>query len=290
MRTRSATAADLPAVIAAQVRWNTHWFGAPEDDEDELAEDFGRVASPQRYSQVVLDESGRLLAAAWCWSPTESAVVVDPAADLPRVHDVLLPWLRSVGVRTVEALDRDQPLRRSLERHGWEHDRSSFELSREVAAGPRLARPDWPDDVRLTVMRPGDEPVAHDAVYRGAGWADVPGHHARDYQEWRGLFLGEGVPPDQHLLAWRGDRLVGLVIGRIFSGRIAWVCQLAVVRDQRRAGLGRALLLESFGRRSAAGATHLGLGVDTDNAKALQLYLDVGLVVEREWMQHRPVR
>ncbi len=216
----------------------------------------------------------------------------DPSADLahdhlPQIHDLLLPWFRLAGVRSVDALDRDQPLRRSLERHGWQHERSSFELIREVAVGPRLARPNGPDDVRPTVMRPGDEPVADETIYRGAGWADVPGHPSRDYQEWCDLFLGDRVPADQHLLAWRGERLVGMLIGRIFSGHIAWVSQLAVVRDQRGAGLGRALLLESFGRRTAAGATHLGLSDETDNAKILRLYLDVGLVVEREWMNYR---
>jgi ribosomal protein S18 acetylase RimI-like enzyme len=63
---------------------------------------------------------------------------------------------------------------------------------------------------------------------------------------------------------------------------------LAVARSERGQGLGRALLLESFRRRIAAGAAQLGLSVVATNRAALRLYLGIGLTVEREWQTFAP--
>jgi GNAT superfamily N-acetyltransferase len=90
------------------------------------------------------------------------------------------------------------------------------------------------------------------------------------------------------VLVWRGDRLAAIALGRIFSDGTGWVGQLAVARDERRRGLGRAVLLEALRRRADEGASQLGLGVVAANRGALKLYLDVGLEVEREWMVYAP--
>ncbi|HYN75634.1 MAG TPA: GNAT family N-acetyltransferase, partial [Candidatus Limnocylindria bacterium] len=116
---------------------------------------------------------------------------------------------------------------------------------------------------------------------------EVPGHESRDFEEWHGLFVAK-EDPEQQVLAWQDGRLVGVALGRIFSDGTGWVSQVAVPRDLRRRGLGRALILEAFGRRMAAGATGLGLGVSAANVDALRLYLDLGLGVDREWMVFAP--
>ena len=89
---------------------------------------------------------------------------------------------------------------------------------------------------------------------------------------------------------WPGTarRLVGVALGHTFSDGAGWVAQLAVAEDHRGRGLGRALLLEALRRRVAAGATALGLSVSALNPDALRLYLDVGLVVDREWRTYLP--
>ena len=100
----------------------------------------------------------------------------------------------------------------------------------------------------------------HRLIYREARWADVPGHGDRPLPEWRDLFLA-GEDPAQQVLAWRDGAVVGAALGKTFSDGTGWVSQVAVRPDQRGRGLGRALLLEAFGRRLASGATRLGLGV-----------------------------
>ncbi len=133
----------------------------------------------------------------------------------------------------------------------------------------------------------GHARATHRLVYEEAGWADVPGHESRDFEEWYGLFVAK-EDPEQQVLAWQDGRLVGVALGRTFSDGVGWVSQVAVPRDLQRRGLGRALILEAFGRRLAAGATSLGLGVSAANVDALRLYLDLGLVVDREWMVFAP--
>ena len=91
------------------------------------------------------------------------------------------------------------------------------------------------------------------------------------------------------MLAWRGDRLVGASLGRIFSDGAGWVSQLAVAQDERGRGIGKALLLETLRqRRGRAAPPSLGLGVMAHNRGALGLYLGVGLRIDREWLAFEP--
>ena len=73
MYSRRATTADVPAIAELGRRWETHWFGAPEESEAEFREFFDRA----EVSRVLLDDY-RLVAAAWR-AGDEAAIVVDPA-------------------------------------------------------------------------------------------------------------------------------------------------------------------------------------------------------------------
>jgi len=289
MRLRPATLDDVPALAELYERYDSRWFGGPENDESEVRESLELAQPLEDRSRVVLDDEGLVRAAAWWFGGTDSTLLVDPdARDAAALHDALLPWLRQVGAGGAEALDRDTVAVESLQRHGWRFERSSYELIRDVSPDWRLDRPHWPDAVRIASIAPDDAPAVHDLIYRGAGWAQVPGHGDRPFEQWRTIFLPDDVPADQQVAAWRGDRPVGVAVGRTFSDGTGWVAQLAVTADERGHGLGRALLLEAFARRVCAGATRLGLGVSAGNPDALRLYLGVGLEVDREWRRYRP--
>src|SRR6478735_4698383 len=100
MHARPASPDDVPALTALQVRWDTHWLGAPENDESEVRSTFDRVDPLAERSRVLLDDGGQLLGASW-WQGTETQLLADPAADPATVYDGLLPWLRSSGARDV---------------------------------------------------------------------------------------------------------------------------------------------------------------------------------------------
>jgi ribosomal protein S18 acetylase RimI-like enzyme len=290
MHSRPATADDLPEITALQAAWDTHWFGAQESDESEIGQTLALANPLAERTRVLVDDDGRLLAAAWWWSPDDTFLTVGhdaPAADLVAVHADVLTWLRDCGVRSLEALSGDVLLAESLQRNGWEHHLSSFELIRDVGDDWPLPTPSWPAGVAVTDLTADDEPAVHELVYDRAGWASVPGHSQRALQEWRHLFVADSTP-DQLVVARRGPEVVGAALGKVFSDGTGWVAQLAVAREEQKQGLGRALLLEAFRRRVAAGATRLGLAVSAENAHALGLYLGIGLAVDREWRTYRP--
>jgi len=280
---RPAEATDLPEIATLAQSWEAHWFGEVESDEDEVRESFDRV-DPLTERSRLLHDGDRLVAAAWWWQPDEVSVHVDPTIELAAVYDDLLPWLVSSGAARGEALSRDDVLRAAFARHGWTHVLSQFELSRDIAP---LPAPEWPEGVTITAMDDHAD-AAYRVIYDEARWADVPGHSARDREEWRSLFV-EGHDPEQQVLAWQDGRLVGVALGKTFSDGTGWVAQLAVPVDQRGHGLGTALLSEAFGRRIAGGAVRLGLGVSAANPDALRMYLKLGLEIDREWMAYRPL-
>ncbi len=275
MRARPATADDLPAVTALQAAWDTHWFGAAESDESEIRQTLDLARPLEERSRVLVRADGDLLAGAWWWSPDDAFLAVRhdaPETELAAAYDDLLAWFAACGVHALEALAGDDGFSAALARHGWEHWLSSFELIRDVSPDWQLRAPSWPAGVTVTGLTAGAERAVHELIYDRAGWASVPGHGSRGFEEWRHLFVAD-VPADQPVLAWRGEELVGAALGKIFSDGTGWVAQLAVPRELQQQGLGRALLLESFRRRVAAGATQLGLAVSAQNAHALGLYL-----------------
>lgn len=283
MLTRAATPDDLPAVAALQRRWETAWFGAPEQDEGEVAESFALADPMAEHSRLIFD-GDELLAAAWWWRGS-TTLLVDPVIDPAPIHSAMLAWFADQGGVPVEALAQDERLRAALTDRGWQHVSSSFELIHDARP---VADPQWPAGITARDLGPHDAETVHRLIYTDAAWADVAGHPERDLPEWRAIFLNDQTRPEHHVLAWAGDRLVGVALGRIFSDGTGWISQLAVATDQRGKGLGRALLLASLRRLRDAGATSLGLSVQAQNRAALNLYLGVGLTVDREWQQYAP--
>jgi mycothiol synthase len=281
---RSASLDDLAAIVELHERYDTAWFGSPENDEDDVRKSLGRVAQLAEHSRLIGD-GVRLLAAAW-WGGSDATLLVDPDADPKPLYADLLPWLEGHAAPSIDVLSQDERLLAALDERRWRHIRSSFELIRAVTPGWTIAEPQWPRGISVQPLRAGDTEAVHRLIYVDARWTDVPGHPDRAFAAWRDIFLGDDISNDQQVLAWRGERLVGVAIGKIFSDGTGWVAQLAVAMDERTGGLGTALLLEALRRRVAAGATSVGLGVQAENSGALGRYLRAGLVIDREWREY----
>ena len=267
----------LSEITALQRRYDEHWFGEPENDADEVQEwlELGD-------RRCLVRDGDRVAAAATVWR-TGSSVVIDPGADVAAAAALIVPWLAEAGAPTTEVFDRDAALRGELLSAGWRYAYSSFDLFRAVDASWTLPAPTWPAGLQVRRLEPPDERALHDLIYRDAAWADVPGHHVRDFDEWRAIFLKGDRDEERPLLAARDDRLVGAVLPRLFSDGVGWIAQLAVAGAERGRGLGRALLLAGFDGLVRAGASKLGLGVLAENESALRLYVGIGLRVDREW-------
>lgn len=267
----------LSEITALQRRYDEHWFGEPENDADEVRE-FLELG----HTQCIVRDGDRAVATGNAWR-TGSSVVIDPMTDGRAVAAVAVDWLRNVAAPTTEVLSRDEQLREVLLASGWAYSYSTFDLYRAVESSWERPRPSWPDGVTVRAMEPADERRVHELIFRDAAWAEVRGHHDREFDEWRSIFLKGDRAEDRPLMAVRGDQPIGVVLPRLYSDESGWISQLAVARSERGRGLGRALLLTAFDRLARGGATRLGLGVLAENASALRLYVGVGLRVDREW-------
>jgi ribosomal protein S18 acetylase RimI-like enzyme len=285
--TRSATVADLPAITVLERRVDEHWFGRPEHDEAEIAEDFALLDDPAAQTRLVLGDDGQPIALA-TRIRTESFLSVDPDVDPAPLHAELLAWLAEAGTPRVHCAERDAALRDALAARGWTYLYSAFDLSRPLAQGWAPAAPRWSDGIEVGEWDEAHARTTYDLIYVGARFADTPGHDARSFDEWHQVFIAGRAAADQPVLAWQGERLVGAAIGRVQVDGTGWINQVAVDESMQGRGIGRALILETFHRRAAAGATSVGLGVMASNRGALALYLDIGLEIEREWQSYAP--
>lgn len=100
------------------------------------------------------------------------------------------------------------------------------------------------------LTRPWNDPDADFALAQGGGASTIF------------VARGEGI---------EGSVMVG------FDGHRGWVYYLAVAPDQRRTGLGRALMTAAEDWLRARGAPKLQLMVREDNAAALDFYESLGL-------------
>jgi ribosomal protein S18 acetylase RimI-like enzyme len=257
------------------------WFGEPQFTPEEMGEFLDHIGG-MASGVAAVDGEGALRGFAGVGAVQESLLVVDPTdADPPFAE--LLDWIRSRGAASLNVYSKDGPRVAALEKAGWRHAFSNFELARP-GADP-VEQPTWPPGVALaTFDLATDAERAHHLIYVDARWADVPGHHERPLEAWRQMIRTE----EMGWLALRGDRTVGVVIGRVFADGRAWIHQLAVAQDERGNGIGRALLLHAYTQLLAAGGTSLGLDVQAHNDNALGLYRSVGLEITREWRIYQP--
>jgi mycothiol synthase len=150
------------------------------------------------------------------------------------------------------------------------------------------AEPDYPSGYGARrFVRGQDEETAWSVA--NAAFRDHWGHVDEPLEEWLSWFRSDYFSPDLVFLGLDpSGEVVGLSLSAVYpeqNERVGreqgWVEALAVLREHRRNGLGRALLLEGMRALRRRGCTHLMLGVDSQNLTgALGLYESVGF---REW-------
>jgi len=242
-------------------------------------------AEPLAEGSLLAFDSGRLVGVGLRFG-SDTVLYVDPDVDPAPAYAQLLPWFADRPGR-VEVLNRDAAAIAAIEAAGWTYDKSAFDLIAEVTPELRLAEPRYPVGIAVTGFRGDDDEAVHRLIYVDAGWAEVPGHPDREFADWHKIFITEHTIPSEQVIAWRGDRVVGVAMGRTWDDGTGWISQLAPAVDERGRGLGRAMLLEALRRKVAAGATSLGLGVQAENKGALNLYLGVGLEIDREFRTYQ---
>jgi GNAT superfamily N-acetyltransferase len=283
---RPLSRADLIAVSDLFARYETAFLGSVETSPAEV-EEYIHFVKDLDHNSVGVVRDGRLVAFAAVETSNEGALMVDPAdPEVVEVNSRLLEWLARQSVGRVNIFSGDRAALEAARALGWGPSHSAYDMHRDIG---EIEAPSWPEGVTVGGLDPErDAAAVYDLIYERSGWGDVPGHHERPLDEWRTWLTLPSVKPDLQVVARAGGSPVGVARCTVFSDGMGFVMQLAVDRDHRRQGLGRALLLESFARLRDAGATKLGLGVMASNRTALALYEGVGMHVAREYIGFSP--
>jgi ribosomal protein S18 acetylase RimI-like enzyme len=255
-------------------------------------------------TRVVSDQAGELSACGWvidfaaCPVHVRFDSWVRPGDLWQELKRYLLEWGETrarlviprcppdarVTIQT-SALDRDEPARELLERHGMTIIRRGCTLGMTFDGAP--AEPKWPEGICVRTYR-HDEDLA--PVWRADQdafadhWGYVPEQEANALPRWRRMI--EHAPdfdPELWFLAMDGPNIAGLCLcEREYGANPAWgfVMTLAVRRDWRRRGLGTALLRHGFVELHRRGKAGVALTADTENLTgAMRLYERVGMRV-----------
>lgn len=188
---------------------------------------------------------------------------LDPA-EADRVIAELVRWLsveRRLPASWLCADDPEPPdLPDRLERAGCRADRGGIDMGVHLG---RLARPPAPPRGVL-VLRADDDPLlsASFDVFAACGWFDEPGDRERHYTVARTL----AGRPVRRWVALRGDRAVGAVTAFASEG-VLLLHEVATVEDERRRGIGRALVLAAAADGRAAGCDVAVLAPSPDGRK-----------------------
>jgi ribosomal protein S18 acetylase RimI-like enzyme len=208
-------------------------------------------------------------------------VRVRPGRDTDALVRDLLAWAtersKGGGIQRVWAPSTLDDMRTAFERLGFERVRSSYRMEIDLASELPLPTVDGID---VRPIREGEEPIAYDIHQQS--FRDSWEHIDEPYDEWKHYLVDqESFDRGLWFVAWDGDQPAGAALCRVRAG-VGWIEILGVLRDWRRRGIGRALLLHSFDEFKRRGLPRAGLGVDAESLTgANRLYESAGMHVVR---------
>jgi GNAT superfamily N-acetyltransferase len=162
--------------------------------------------------------------------------------------------------------------------NGYKSNLSFLMMELEMDSPPPAADP--VEGITIRAFVPGqDETATYHADEEAS--QDKGYHTPLSYEEWvkRMRMDQESFDPGIWFIACEGNEIVGVALNmHDRKTNIGWVDHLSVRRMWRRKGIGRALLLHSFGEFFRSGVRHVKLNVDSKSlTNAPRLYEQVGM-------------
>jgi mycothiol synthase len=267
-------------------------WAASEEHDDGQAEivpaDAVSIFKSPRLDTVGVRDDGELVALAIVPAPRMAWVRVLPSHRGRGIGTWLTRWTqdaareRGADASGQDLSEHEHAARALLEGEGYERRWESwlFELTLTGEPDP----PVLPAGYAIRDFEPGrDERAAFDVIERA--FSEWPERDPRPFDNWQAVELGRpGFAPELLGLCVRGDDVVGAVMVT-YDDDEGWIDQLAVAREHRGRGLGRALLVHAFGVTWRRGGRRCGLGTDSRTG-ARGLYEHVGMRVRKTYHEH----
>jgi mycothiol synthase len=283
------SAADAAAVTAVWAASEQYDDGRVEVVEADVVAVFGRPSLDVARDTVGILDGEALVAIGLQLGVRSAFVHVLPAYRGRGIGTWLMRWsqdaARAIGadVTEQEISDNERAAIALLEGDGYTRrwDSWAFEITLEREPPP----PALADGYAIRDFVPGrDDRAVHDVIQRA--FSEWPEHEPQPFDDWAAMALRRpGFVPSQLGLAVRDDAVVGAVLLMEDEDDEGWVDQLAVVREHRGVGLGKALLMHAFGRTWRRGGRRCGLGTDSRTG-VRGLYESVGMHVRKTYGEY----
>ncbi len=257
--------------------------------EDILAE-WARPSFDLAVDAIVVVDGDRIVAEGELFKGRRAEVTVHPDARGRGIGTALIGWTqrrgREVGSPQVGQTvpDADESARELFRANGYEPRWTSWVLSYPIEGPP--VQPELPEGFAFRSFElDRDDREVYDVVERA--FNEWPDRDPYAYEDWRALTVEtDGFDPTLQVVIVRDGRIVGTANAVDPAPHTeGWVHQLAVAREHRGLGLGRALLQRSFVDFHARGKRSVGLSTDSRTG-ALGLYEHVGMHVVRSYTHH----
>ena len=291
---RRPTLDDLDAVVELGNAFERVFLGVESFTPGEIADEW-RQLDLEQDAWLVLVPGGRLAGYATLEDRGERRFLSDGY-----VH----PELRGLGVggRLVDLAEErarergavsvqntivsvDEAAVEVLGSRGYRPVRHFYRMAIEL--GEEAPEPAWPEGIRVEGFRGEDALAFHEAIEDA--WQDHWDYSPRPFEQFRERLLeGSRHDPTLWTVAWAGDEIAGGTICEAEHYGMGWVRSLSVRRPWRRAGLGMALLLNTFRQFHERGERQVGLGVDAESPTgATRLYERAGMHVVEDTVIYR---
>jgi mycothiol synthase len=267
-------------------------WAACEEHDDGQAEivpaDAVAFFNSPRLAAVGVRDRGRLVGLAVQLAPRLTFVRVLPSHRGRGIGTWLMDWTqdaaRSAGGEVSEqsVSEHEHAAIALLERNGYERHGEAWLF--ELALEREPDAPVLPAGYAIRDFEPGrDERAAFDVFDRA--FSEWPDYDGRQFDEWVAIDLGRpGFAPELLGLCVRDDEVVGAALVN-YDNDEGWIDQLAVAREHRGRGLGRALLVHAFGVTWRRGGRRCGLGTDSRTG-ARGLYEHVGMRARKTYYEY----
>jgi mycothiol synthase len=285
---RSVTDDDARSVFELIAAHEMAVQGVADISFEDILSDWRRPSFDLTTDSIAVFDDERLVGEAEVFKGRRAEVVVRPDAWGRGIGTWLLAWTERRALRaggTLIGQTVQDTLAAAVDlfrRHGYEPLWTSWVL--EIALAERPARPELP---RGFGFRPyvadRDDRAIYEVIERA--FSEWPGRDRNTLEDWRASTIGrEEFDPELLFLIEHDGEPVGVGLCTDV-GAEGWVQTLAVSREHRGVGLGRALLQRAFVEFHRRGRSVVQLNTDSRTG-ALGLYEHVGMRVVRSYTHY----
>ena len=180
--------------------------------------------------------------------------------------------------------EKNQTLLRLFASNGYHSNLSFITMELKLEAQP--PSPQWPEGIQVRAFVPGQDEQATYETDEEAG-KDKGYHNPLSYERWvkRMGLDQESFDAGIWFLACEGEKVVGVALNAYDEDSdTVWVDHLSVLREWRKKGIGKALLLHSFHEFYKRGIKTIKLNVDSKSlTNAPKLYESVGMKTVQQY-------